>query len=140
MSRIFSAMSLNYCVLPRKISKCPNSQRNLQIPHTILALSRNRVCQSRHPQLCANHITIWILVFQNIRSIKKQQKSVFCKVGPLPALLEFLLSALSSSISSTPIIPLPRPAHTPPVTPCPTTPLPPPLNYKCWLLTKDSDS
>ena len=44
MSRFFSAMSRNYRVFPGKISKCPDSRRNLQIPGTILALSRNSVC------------------------------------------------------------------------------------------------
>ena len=44
MFRFFSAMSRNYRVFPGKISKCPDSRRNLQIPGTILALSRNSVC------------------------------------------------------------------------------------------------
>ena len=44
MSRFFSALSRNYRVFPGKISKCPDSRRNLQIPGTILALSRNSVC------------------------------------------------------------------------------------------------
>ena len=44
MSRFFSPMSRNYRVFPGKISKCPDSRRNLQIPGTILALSRNSVC------------------------------------------------------------------------------------------------
>ena len=43
-SRFFSAMSRNYRVFPGKISKCPDSRRNLQISGTILALSRNSVC------------------------------------------------------------------------------------------------
>ena len=44
MSRFFSALSRNYRVFPGKISKCRDSRRNLQIPGTILALSRNSVC------------------------------------------------------------------------------------------------
>ena len=44
MSRFFSALSRNYRMFPGKISKCPDSRRNLQIPGTILALSRNSVC------------------------------------------------------------------------------------------------
>ena len=44
MSRFFSALSRNYRVFPGKMSKCPDSRRNLQIPGTILALSRNSVC------------------------------------------------------------------------------------------------
>ena len=52
-----------------------------------------------------------MLVFENILSIKKQQKSEFCKVRPLPALLEFLLPVLSPSISSI-LVPLLYPSLT----------------------------
>ena len=44
VSRFFSAMSRNHRVFLGKISTCPDSRRNLQIPGTILALSRNSVC------------------------------------------------------------------------------------------------
>ena len=36
-------MSRNDRVFPGKFSKCPDSRKNLQIPGTILALSRNSV-------------------------------------------------------------------------------------------------
>ena len=87
MSRFFSTMSRNYRVFPGKISKCPDSRRNLQIPGTILTLSRNSVCQSCHP----TYIKLSILFSLHLRMMTWSHRNK-CKTPFTYFILKCLLT------------------------------------------------